>query len=166
MFRFRPIPVESGFANASGMKQCLLRKGRASLDGQVYLVTFTTVFRAPLFADPETARVACTALTDMRLWRHAALLAWVLMPDHWHGLIQLDNEALSRTVQRLKCNTARRVNLVAARCGAVWAPAFHDHALRSEEDLLHVARYIVLNPVRAGLVRRVGDYPYWDAIWI
>jgi len=29
-----------------------------------------------------------------------------------------------------------------------------------------MARYIVMNPKRAGLVERVGDYPHWDAIWL
>ena len=42
----------------------------------------------------------------------------------------------------------------------------HDRALRRDEDLLAVARYIVANPLRAGLVRRVGDYPLWDAVWL
>ena len=32
--------------------------------------------------------------------------------------------------------------------------------------LRDVARYIVANPLRAGLVERVGDYPYWDAVWL
>ena len=45
-------------------------------------------------------------------------------------------------------------------------PGFHDHALREEENLLHAARYIVANLKRAGLVQRVSDYPYWDAIWL
>jgi hypothetical protein len=48
----------------------------------------------------------------------------------------------------------------------VWAPTFHDHALRKDEDLLQAARYIVMNPVRAGLSRRVGDYPYWNCVWL
>jgi hypothetical protein len=38
--------------------------------------------------------------------------------------------------------------------------------LRREEDVLSVARYIVVNPLRAGLVARVGDYPLWDAVWL
>lgn len=50
--------------------------------------------------------------------------------------------------------------------GAIWARAFHDRALRSDEHVLSAARYLVLNPVRAGLVQRIGDYPYWDAIWL
>jgi len=41
-----------------------------------------------------------------------------------------------------------------------------DHALRSDEDLRAVARYVIANPVRAGLAQRVGGYPFWDAVWI
>ena len=39
-------------------------------------------------------------------------------------------------------------------------------AVRREEDLKMIARYIVTNPIRAGLVQKVGDYPLWDATWI
>lgn len=89
------------------------------------------------------------------------------MPDHWHGLIQTtDGEPLSGLVQKLKSNTARRVRLAQAAPMRVWSKAFHDHALRAEEDLRGIARYVVLNPVRAGLAARVGDYPYWNAIWL
>jgi len=48
----------------------------------------------------------------------------------------------------------------------VWQPGFHDHALRKEEDVRAVARYVVANPLRAGLVQRIGDYPHWNAIWL
>ena len=39
-------------------------------------------------------------------------------------------------------------------------------SMQALEDLVGVARYIVANPVRAGLVNRVGEYPYWDAVWL
>ena len=48
----------------------------------------------------------------------------------------------------------------------VWQQGFHDRALRREDDLVKVARYVVANPLRAGLVRKYGDYPLWDAIWV
>jgi putative transposase len=48
----------------------------------------------------------------------------------------------------------------------LWQKGYHDRAIRREEDLLAVARYIVANPLRAGLVKRVGDYPLWDAVWL
>ncbi|HEY4530810.1 MAG TPA: hypothetical protein VIG97_10885 [Luteimonas sp.] len=50
--------------------------------------------------------------------------------------------------------------------GGPWQPGFHDRALRAEEDLLAVARYVVANPIRAGLCRGFGAWPYWDAVWI
>jgi hypothetical protein len=38
--------------------------------------------------------------------------------------------------------------------------------LRDDESLLAVARYVVLNPVRARLVKKIGLYPFWDAVWL
>jgi REP element-mobilizing transposase RayT len=95
------------------------------------------------------------------------LLAWVLMPDHWHGIFSLgEGQSLSRLVNRLKANSSRAVRRDCGVAEKVWADGFHDHALRSDDDLVDVARYVVLNPFRAGLVRRIGDYPYWNAIWL
>jgi len=95
------------------------------------------------------------------------MLAWVLMPDHAHWLLQLgEKDKLGTVVNRLKSSSSRMANRVLARCGTTWEPAYHDHALRAEEDLINIARYIIANPLRAGLVKRIGDYPFWNAIWI
>lgn len=48
----------------------------------------------------------------------------------------------------------------------IWARAFHDHAVRADEDLVAVARYVIANPVRAGLANNVCEYPWWDADWL
>jgi putative transposase len=144
-----------------------LRTGRHSRSGQVYLVTFTTAGRLRYFADHELARAAARAFCDPRLWASSRLLAWVLMPDHWHGLLELgDGDALSRRIQLLKANSARAAHGAGLVDARVWAAGFHDHAVRSEDALEDLARYLVLNPVRAGLVRRCMDHPYWDAIWL
>ena len=95
------------------------------------------------------------------------MLAWVLMPDHWHGLVELgDSDGLPETMRGLKANAAREVRLAWPGLSGVWARGYHDRALRVEESMADVARYIVLNPVRAGLVRRVGEYSFWDAVWV
>ena len=143
-----------------------LRIGRFSKPGWVYLVTFTTFDRLPFFADFGDARTTSRTLAAPSSWPHARLLAWVLMPDHWHGLIELgERESLSRSVARAKAQTCREWRRTHGN-DHLWAPGFHDHALRSEEALLQCARYIVLNPVRAGLVGRCADYPFWDAVWL
>ena len=132
----------------------------------MYLVTFTTRQRRPVFADVAPSAVAVEALLDARLWARSRLLAWVLMPDHWHGLVELGPwETLPAVVRRLKSNTSRRLR--EAGTGAqVWAAGYHDRALRCEESVVDAARYVVMNPVRAGLVRRVRDYRYWGAVWV
>jgi REP element-mobilizing transposase RayT len=88
------------------------------------------------------------------------------MPDHLHWLIQLQDGSLDRLMQRFKSRSAKRVNARLGTDGQVWQKGYHDHAVRVEDDIRQLARYVVANPVRAGLVRRVGDYPLWDAIWL
>ena len=144
-----------------------LRKGRSSGPNQVYLLTVTTVGRMPFFADHRAAWVACRRFEDGRLLADARMLAWVLMPDHAHWMLQLGAEkSLQKTVESLKAFTAREVNTTLGRRGALWARAYHDRALRCEEDLRVVARYIIANPLRAGLVLHIGDYPYWNAAYL
>jgi REP element-mobilizing transposase RayT len=144
-----------------------LRIGRCSESGRIYLVTFASWRRAPAFADWNTAAVVARTLADCRLWRGSALLCWVLMPDHWHGLIELGTtETLSTLTGRVKAVTARAANLHRGRTLPVWAPGFHDRALRREESLVGTARYIVRNPVRAGIVRSIWQYSFWDAVWL
>ncbi len=144
-----------------------LRRGRSSCSGQRYLVTTVTRARIPLFGEWESGVIAARAITDPRLWTSSALLAWVLMPDHWHGLVELgDRRGLSDTIRALKANVARQVRAARPELSGVWASGYHDRALRSQESMVDVARYIVLNPVRAGLVRSVGDYSFWDAAWV
>jgi hypothetical protein len=48
----------------------------------------------------------------------------------------------------------------------VWQRGYHDHAVRREEDIKSLARYVIANPVRAGLTHSVGSYPHWDAAWL
>ena len=144
-----------------------LRRGRHSQAGQIYLITFTTANRNPHFRNWETASFMAGTMTSPDAWRRSQLLAWVLMPDHWHGLIQLgEQDNLSDCVRRLKGKTARELRRKHPYLGRIWEPGFHDRALRKEEDLRAMARYLAMNPVRAGLVERVGDYPYWDAVWV
>ncbi|MFT3807114.1 MAG: transposase [Arenimonas sp.] len=131
------------------------------------MITFVTHRRRRLFASFALGCTAARALTDPINWRHARLCAWVLMPDHWHGLIELgDGADLSKIVQELKANSARRLHMKHPGMGRVWAKSFHDRALRCGDDRVVAARYLVMNPVRAGLTRRIREYSFWDAIWL
>lgn len=144
-----------------------LRKGRISIANGVYLVTVTTLERRKLFADFGAGCAVAGCFEDAHLLGDAKMLAWVLMPDHVHWLLQLgEQDELSVVVSRLKSASARHANRALCRTGAVWAKAFHDHALRGEDDLQDTARYVVANPLRAGLAARLGNYPFWNAVWL
>jgi REP element-mobilizing transposase RayT len=144
-----------------------LRKGRYSEPGREYLVTAVVHGRLPLFRDIIAARACIRALAASERGTDGRWLAWVLMPDHFHGLLRLGPETgLSELVRRFKGTSARAVNRTLGRHDPLWQPGFHDRALRQDEDRLAAARYIVANPLRAGLVTRLADYPHWDSIWL
>ena len=144
-----------------------LRQGRVSIPGQIfYLLTTVARHRERLFLDPAHARVASQIIHVTSTWADSCLLAWVLRPDHWHGLLQLGDEPLGRVMNRFKACVSRALHASCGLEGPPWERSFHDHALRVEEDVRMAARYIVANPVRAGLVDSVLAYPYWDAVWL
>ena len=107
-------------------------------------------------------RTVCSESTT-----EAETLALIVMPDHIHWMLQLPKGAsLGGTVGTAKSNSATAVNDYLGRFGPVWQKGYYDRALRSDEDVISVARYIIGNPIRAGIARNVGVYPLWDAIWV
>ncbi|MEO9331403.1 REP-associated tyrosine transposase [Ectopseudomonas guguanensis] len=143
-----------------------LRRGRFSESGRVYLLTAVLSEREPLLKNFTLGRLLVAELRDAHENGLAHSLAWVVMPDHLHWLVQLESTTLNELMRRVKGRSARRINQRLSRTGPLWQPGFHDRALRQDEDLRAVARYVIANPVRAGLVKRVADYPLWDAVWL
>ena len=144
-----------------------LRKGRHSAFNHVYHVTACTLGRRPVFEKLETARAVIHELKTADRAGRSETLAFVVMPDHLHWLVRLAGKhSLSRVMNLMKSFSALRINECLGRQGQVWQRGFHDHGVRNEEDIASIARYIVANPLRAGLVDRLGDYPHWDAIWL
>ena len=143
-----------------------LRKGRFSEVGRPYLVTAVTRDRMPLFKDLWLARLVVNELRREADTGHAENFAWVVMPDHLHWLLAPKTASLAEIVQRAKSRSAIAMNRALDRKGPIWQKGFHDRALRREENLVAMARYVVANPLRAGLVTHIGDYPHWDAVWL
>lgn len=144
-----------------------LRKGRVSIVGQTYLLTTTTIFRKPVFLDYEAATAVARQHNNPAIWADSKCLAWVLMPDHWHGLVTLGNgESLDSLMRRFKSISARVVDSKFRLNAWLWGKGFHDRAIRTDENLRDAARYVIANPIRAGLVKSIGDYSYWDAVWL
>ncbi|MGU3305460.1 REP-associated tyrosine transposase [Pseudomonas sp. M5A4_2d] len=143
-----------------------LRIGRFSEPNRTYLITTNTHERTPIFSDFHLGRLV---VWQLRVAQHQGLansLAWVIMPDHFHWLLELQKGSLADLMCQVKSKSTRNVNGVTGRKGRLWQESFHDRALRKEDDLVKMARYVVANPLREGLVKKIGDYPLWDAIWV
>lgn len=92
------------------------------------------------------------------------LYAYVVMPNHVHFLIDT-NRDLATVMKSVKRYTAHRANAVLRRIGKpFWQPESFDHWLRTEREFRDTADYIVMNPVRAGLVQRPEDFR-WSSAW-
>lgn len=144
-----------------------LRKGRVSLPNQVYSVTVTTHNRVPFFSDFHVGRLVVSEMRLLNDEEFLQSLAWVLMPDHLHWLFQLREEHDLPTIMKLfKARSTQHVNKSLKRHGQLWQRAYYDHAIRKDEDIRSIARYMIVNPLRAGLVAKIGQYPLWDAIWL
>lgn len=143
-----------------------LRKGRTSEPGRPYLVTTVTRERCRVFTHWRTGRLVVDSLRRIDAGEYANTLAWVIMPDHLHWLVVPGTESLEAVVRRLKSDSARCVNRAAGSAGPLWQKGYHDHAVRQDEDVQVLARHIVANPLRAGIVEQIGDYPLWDCIYL
>jgi putative transposase len=138
-----------------------LRKARVSMPDHVYHLTATTLKREPIFADFKNARTLIRCMMYLQAQAQVHSIAYVVMPDHFHWLIQLKNEStLSRVMKSVKGYSAKQMSR------AIWQAGYHDHGVRAEHDLRHIARYIVANPIRANLVQTVGEYPHWDTSYL
>jgi len=144
----------------------LLRRGRFSEPGRLYLLTTVTQQRRPLFHDLRAARLVIRELRHSDFLGDCRSLAWVLMPDHLHWLIELHAITLSSLMRQFKSRSGTALCKAGICPGQAWQRGYHDRALRMEDDTRKVARYIVANPLRAGLATQIGDYPHWDAVWL
>lgn len=144
---------------------CDLRKGRSSQPGGIYLIATATHQRKPLFNNIFLGRLVVNTLRNES--GRATTLACVLMPDHLHWLVQLQTDVtLSNLMQAVKSVSSHTINRFLISDGRIWQAGYHDHAVRREEDVRAMARYVITNPLRAKLVDNVADYSLWDAIWL
>jgi REP element-mobilizing transposase RayT len=125
-----------------------------------YFLTFCARNRQSPFVTQEIVDQALAQILRTAHGEAFAILAYCFMPDHAHFLVE---------GTRAGSDLRAFVKLAKQRSGAAFALAerrrlgqegFHDRVLRADEDAKVVARYIVANPVRAGLVVNPGDYPY------
>jgi putative transposase len=127
---------------------------------QQYFLTICTFQRVHHFIDGTLVADVHERFLSTAVEKEFAILAYCYMPDHLHLLVEgLSNTANLRSFaslakQHSACATRHRVAL------RLWQKGYFERVLRDGDDPFNVARYVVQNPVRAGLVRSPEDYPF------
>jgi putative transposase len=115
--------------------------------------------------DPKIAHAIAEAL-HYRDGRVYELEAFCIMPNHVHAVFApLPGDdgtyhALSAIMHSLKRYTARQANQLLGRRGTFWQGESYDHVVRDEREHERIIRYVVDNPVKAGLVKRAGEWEW------
>ena len=134
----------------------------------VYFITTCTADRRALLANDTafaTLRVEFEAAPKRHGW---TVGRFVVMPDHVHFFCVSDESSdaaqLSHFVGAFKQWTAKSILRSSGIVAPLWQREFFDHVLRSDESYESKWRYVLENPVRAGLVKAADDWPYGGEI--
>ncbi len=135
------------------------RKPRIELDGY-YHVLNRGVERRRVFLEKEDyerfEEMMCFYARSFGITLHN----YCLMPNHYHLLIEISGQTLSRYMRQLNMNYAIYFNKKYKRTGHLWQGRFKSWYVTDEAYLYTLILYIEQNPLKAGLVKRPEEYPY------
>jgi putative transposase len=126
-----------------------------------YFLTVCTDQRAPTFRDIEFGLYVATLFLQIGARLAFEVIAYCVMPDHLHLLVHgtTEESALKLYMHRCKQQTGFEWKNRRKHRRRLWQEGFHDRILRDTDPDEGVIRYIIENPVRAGLVDDAREYP-------
>jgi putative transposase len=141
----------------------MARPLRIEFPGALYHVTSRGNARAPIFFEDGDRRLLLHILSDVVARYRWVCHAYCLMTNHLHLLIETPEANLSRGMRQLNGLYTQRFNRAHERVGHILQGRFGAVLVERDPHLLELARYVVLNPVRAGLVAVAEAYP-WSSL--
>ncbi len=125
-----------------------------------YSLTFCTSDRCSIFIAQPAVDLVLKQISRAADENAFAVIAYCFMPDHLHLLVegQSDSSDCKQFIARAKQYSGFYYSKTFRT--KLWQRYSFEHVLRDEQKSVVVARYILQNPVRAGLAKRVEDYPY------
>ena len=139
------------------------RAARYVLPGLAVHVVQRGISRLPCFFSDVDYETYLRYLADSSRRFGCLVHAYCLMTNHVHLLVTpKEHDACGRFMKHLGQRYVQTVNARMGRTGTLWEGRFHSSLARSDEHVLACYRYIELNPVRAGMVQRPGDY-FWSS---
>lgn len=141
---------------------------RTFSQGNIYHIYNRGANRAPIFFNQENYLYCLRLIKKYALKYQIAFLAYCLMPNHYHFLLRQDGHTpISKFINVLFNGYVQAVNNQKNRSGTLFEGRFKHKLVAREEYLIHLCRYIHANPVKAGLVTRLEEWPYSNYLeWI
>ncbi len=136
----------------------MARPLRLEFADALYHVTSRGNEQRPTFYDDRDRRAFLVFLGEAVRRFGWILTAWVLMTNHFHLVVQTPEPNLSKGMHWLNGRYAAWFNRRHKRSGHLFGGRFKSHLVEKESYLANVMRYVVLNPVRAGIVNRPEEY--------
>lgn len=133
---------------------------RIEFAGALYHVTSRGDGREVIFLGDEDRHRFLEVLSELVRDFNCAVHAYCLMDNHYHLLIETPESNLSKGMRQLNGVYTQRFNRRHGRVGHVFQGRYKAIIVQKESYLLELARYIVLNPVRAGMVRGPEQWPW------
>jgi len=125
-----------------------------------YLLTFLTIHRSRLFEDPAAVQQAFEQIHRTAIIERFAILAYCFMPDHLHLVVAgLSFESDLKRFAKLAKQRSGAAH-ARTRTGRLWQSGYWDTSLRGSADVRQAMKYVMSNPVKAGLVTPGGTYPF------
>jgi putative transposase len=126
-----------------------------------YLLTICTHDRFRWFCDADLVGATLALFLQQAEEKQFALLAYCFMPDHVHLLVEglTDTADLRAFINAAKQQSGYQFAQRQHR-SKLWQKGYHERVLRTEDSTNDIARYILANPVRAGLVREPHEYEF------
>ncbi|MDA3913807.1 transposase [Oleiagrimonas sp.] len=138
----------------------MARPLRLEFAGALYHVTARGDRRESIYEDDTDRRDFLQVLGAVVKRFNWCLHAYCLMDNHYHLLVETPDGNLSKGMRQLNGVFTQHSNRRHHRIGHLFQGRFKAILVQKEAYLLELARYIVLNPVRARMVRRAGDWPW------
>jgi putative transposase len=138
----------------------MARRPRSLLPDGTYHVMARGTGPSPIFRDDDDRRMflgLLAGVTGKAGWRFEA---FCLMNTHYHLVFASSRERLSAGMHRLNGRYARYANTRYGRWGHLFGERFACRVVEDEEYLVTLCRYVVLNPVRAGLCAKPEEWPW------
>jgi len=116
--------------------------------------------REQIFFESENYLFFLRRMRELHFTDCATVVAYCLMPNHYHYLIQIKTSGFAALMQRLLLSYCKAINKRFGRTGALFQGRFQAIEVDRDEYLIHLSRYIHVNPVRANLVARAEDWAF------